>query len=338
MRLIVCVTCVIAIFLQPAFAFEPFSTVGFVVASGLGYKYFDTIKLSTYCKYRECCNVNVIPHDILSLREKLESKLFGQHIVQEKIFKAVASHYEHIEESRKPLVMTFHGTQGTGKNFVASMIAEAVFEKGTESSHFHLFHGSQYSDVDSVYEQNVEIRKQIEDGIKSCPYSIFVFDEVDKMPKGIFKGISSILDHHTLVRKLDFKKAVFIFLSNYGGEQISKVLYSLVSKEGLFRHDVKLHHLEHLMQQGVFNQEGGLQESELIKSAVIDFYLPFLPLEEKHVIECIKEEYKSCLKMDINPRQEIIDEVLKYIGFNAVSKYAHTGCKTVYAKVQAECY
>lgn len=345
MRLIVFVYFSFLTLFEPALCLEPFSSVGVLVASGLGYKYYDKIKLNTYCRYAECCNNDVIPHDILSLKDNLESKLFGQHIVQEKIFRAVASHYENIDSSKKPLVLTFHGTQGTGKNYVANIIAEAVFKKGAESKFFHLFHGSQYSDASNALEHRNEIKKEITESIESCPYSIFVFDEVDKMPAGIFDGITSLLDHHRLIKGVNFRKAVFIFLTNYGGEEIAKILHRLVSKEGLYRHEAKLHHFEEIIKLGVYNQEGGLKETDMIKAAVIDFYIPFLPLEEKHVVECIKEEFRNCLdkkSQTNNDAYEFLDEkineVLKYIGFHKVTNYAHTGCKTVYAKVQAECF
>jgi torsin-1 len=77
-----------------------------------GYKYFDKIKDLTYCRFQECCQEEKIPFDILSLRSNLKNRLFGQHIVEEKLFQAVASHYKEIEKSQKPLVMSFHGTQG----------------------------------------------------------------------------------------------------------------------------------------------------------------------------------------------------------------------------------
>jgi torsin-1 len=180
-----------------------------------------------------------------------------------------------------------------------------------------------------------EIQKEIFAAIDKCPYSIFVFDEVDKMPEGIFDSISSILDHHSLVRGKDFKRAMFIFLTNYGGEEITKVLYQLTTKKGLYRHETKLHHFEEISKIGVYNRQGGLKESRLISSAVIDFYLPFLPLEEKHVIECIIAEFKKFNRPFVS--QEMIDEIMNYIGFNSVTKYANTGCKTIHPKVRAEC-
>jgi ATP-dependent Clp protease ATP-binding subunit ClpA len=323
--------------LQIAFTIEPITT-SIVVAAGafFGTKYFDKIKLNSYCKYHECCMPNLIPHDILSLKEKLENKLFGQHIVQDKMFKAIASHYENIEKSKKPLVMTFHGKQGTGKNYVASMIAEAIFEKGTKSQYFHLFHGSQYEGGDRVYEHQREIKKEIFDAVEKCPYSVFVFDEVDKMPPKIFNTITSVLDHHGIVRGKDFTKSIFIFLTNYGGDEITKILYQLVKFDGLFREETKLHHFESIVRNDVFHQEGGLQESNLIKSAVIDFYLPFLPLEKKHVKKCIEAEYINFGREYVT--EDMVKEIMNYVGFHEDTSFSHTGCKTVYAKVQAECF
>lgn len=324
------------VLLSSANAFEPISTSIFLGISAVGgYKYFDLIKKNTYCKYNECCIDDAVPFDILRLRSNLQELLYGQHIIEEKLFQAVASHYKEIDKSQKPLVMSFHGTQGTGKNFVSNLIADAVFEKGTSSSFYHVFHGSQYGDPDRVRQYQQQIEEEIFKGIDKCRYAIFVFDEVDKMPRGVFESITAILDHHKLIKGRDFRRAMFIFLTNYGGEEITKLFYQLTNKRGLYRHETKLHHFEDISKIGVSNREGGLQDSSLIKSAVIDFYLPFLPLEEKHVVECIKAEYKKFNREFIT--QEMIVEILNYIGFNPVTKYANTGCKTIHPKVRAEC-
>lgn len=326
-------TFITSLLMQIAFSFEPITAGAALLAGTLGFKYFEKIKLGSYCKLIECCHPDVIPHDIDSLKEKLENNLFGQHIAGGLIFRAVASHFENSEKSKKPLVMTFHGTQGTGKNYVTTMIAEALYKEGTKSQYFHLFHGSQYEG--RVQENQEAIRKEIYDAVYKCPSSLFVFDEVDKMPPKIFDTIKSVLDYHGTVKGKDFSKAIFIFLTNYGGDEITKVLYHLVNKERHFRSEIKLHHFEKIIREDVWNQEGGLKESGLIKSAVIDFYLPFLPLEEKHVKECIKAEYENFGRAVTD---EMVKEIMNYIGFNERTKFAHTGCKTVHAKVQAECF
>lgn len=224
---------------------------------------------------------------------------------------------------------------GTGKNYVSNMIADAVFEKGVNSQFYHVFHGTQYSDSDRLERYKREIKIQIFEAIKLCPYSIFVFDEVDKMPAGIFEGITALLDHHALVRGIDFRKAIFIFLTNYGGAEITKVLHQLMTKKGLYRHETKLSHFEDINKIGIYNHPGGMKDSRLITSAIIDFYVPFLPLEEKHIVQCIKTEYENFGKSYVN--QEMIDEILAYIGFEPVMKFANTGCKTIHKKVKTEC-
>lgn len=326
----------LAVMFTCASAFEPISTGIFLGITAMGgIKYFDLIKRQTYCRYNECCMDADVPFDIMALKESLNERLFGQHIAQEKVFTAVASHFKERDKSKKPLVMTFLGTQGTGKNFVANLIADAVFEEGIHSKFYHVFHGSQYVDSSRMRQYQEEIKEAIFKGIDKCGYSIFVFDEVDKMPEGIFTSITGMLDHHTLVRGRDFKKAIFIFLTNYGGGEITRVLHHLTTKKALFRHELKLSHFEEMSRMSIYNKDGGLKETDLIKSAVIDFYIPFLPLEEKHIEQCIRAEYQNFGQEFVTP--EMVTEILNYISFHDVTKYANTGCKTIHPKVRAEC-
>jgi hypothetical protein len=74
--------------------------------------YFSIVKKHTICRLRECCNQAVIPFNISNLFVDLESKLFGQHIVVNQLARALNSHFQHIDSSKKPLVMSFHGTTG----------------------------------------------------------------------------------------------------------------------------------------------------------------------------------------------------------------------------------
>lgn len=67
--------------------------------------------------------------------------LFGQHIAQNQIIPALQAHYENKKKSNKPLVMSFHGTPGTGKNLVSDFIASAMYSKGSNSAYVHKFLG-----------------------------------------------------------------------------------------------------------------------------------------------------------------------------------------------------
>lgn len=57
----------------------------------------------------------------------------------------------------------------------------------------------------------------MKEAVKNCPYSLFIFDEIELMPKGVFDPIVSLLDHHSDLEDHDFSKSVFIFLSNSAG-------------------------------------------------------------------------------------------------------------------------
>lgn len=75
------------------------------------------------------------------LHRNLSMSLFGQHIVIETLVKGLRSHYESGSSSKKPLVLSFHGPPGTGKNFVADRVASFIYPKGLESRFVHKFMG-----------------------------------------------------------------------------------------------------------------------------------------------------------------------------------------------------
>lgn len=70
----------------------------------------------------------------------MKEKLYGQQIAKDLVFSAIHSHVFHLNP-RKPLVLSFHGLPGSGKNYVVSMIANALFKKGEKSGHYHFFNG-----------------------------------------------------------------------------------------------------------------------------------------------------------------------------------------------------
>uniref|UniRef100_A0A671S990 Torsin family 1 n=1 Tax=Sinocyclocheilus anshuiensis TaxID=1608454 RepID=A0A671S990_9TELE len=72
------------------------------------------------------------------LEEDLKDSLFGQHIVSDVVLKAVTS-FMTDSNPNKPLVLSFHGTTGVGKNHVAKIIARNVYKKGIQSKHIHTY-------------------------------------------------------------------------------------------------------------------------------------------------------------------------------------------------------
>lgn len=95
----------------------------------------------SYCRYYECCNNHYIRYDVNGLKRDLEHNLFGQHIANKTVLPALYSHYKNLETSQKPLVMSFHGTPGTGKNYMADRIVKHLYRLGDESKYVHKFRG-----------------------------------------------------------------------------------------------------------------------------------------------------------------------------------------------------
>lgn len=77
---------------------------------------------------------------IVGLEYLLTTKLYGQEIAHEIIIHALRGHLGPYGSS-KALAMSFHGTPGTGKNYVVQMIASTFYKYGAQSQYFHFFNG-----------------------------------------------------------------------------------------------------------------------------------------------------------------------------------------------------
>lgn len=283
--------------------FDPVS-ISVAAGVGLGAFKFDFLKDQTYCRFTECCNERGIPADINGLRNELSKTLFGQHIVQQQLIPALEAHFSGKRNSRKPLVISFHGTPGTGKNFVADQIARKVYEKGLESKFVHRYMGrSDFPVASDTLKYTERINQDVREGLRKCPRSLFIFDEVDKMPPGVFESLTSLVDYNSFVDGQDATQAIFIFLSNTAGVYVSDKLGELI-KGGTLREDTKMSHFEQILEKAAYNLEGGLKKTSLIEAHVIDHFIPFLPLEKSHVYKCIEREFK---RWNISPRKEVIE-------------------------------
>lgn len=101
----------------------------------------------------ECCTPQYIPYDIDGLKADFNQYLYGQHIANSTLIPALKSHANNLEKSQKPLVLSFHGTPGTGKNFVADLISRRFYAKGDDSGYVHRFRGR----IDFPLESQVSI-------------------------------------------------------------------------------------------------------------------------------------------------------------------------------------
>lgn len=111
------------------------------------------------------------------------------------------------------------------------------------------------------------------------------------MPSGVFESIATLLDHHSHIDGVDFRKAIFIFLSNAGGGEISDALANIM--KGKYREQTGIQDFEQIAEMAAFNVKGGLKSASMITSSLIDHFLPFLPMEKRHVIQCVQAEFRK---------------------------------------------
>ena len=92
--------------------------------------------------------------------------------------------------------------------------------------------------------------------------------------------------------------------------------------------------------KGAYNEIGGLKNSVIIDKSLIDVYVPFLPLEQKHVRQCIERELinRGYELEDIG--NDFFEQVLSDLVFWPAETqiYSSTGCKRVSQKVDQILY
>uniref|UniRef100_F1LAK3 Torsin-1B n=1 Tax=Ascaris suum TaxID=6253 RepID=F1LAK3_ASCSU len=270
--------------------------------------------------------------DATGLRRTMRQRLYGQHLAQETVLPALQSHFNN-ENPKKALVISFHGWTGCGKNYLTSMIAENMFKKGMKSEYVHLFistlHFANPNEI-ATYQQN--LREWIHGNVSLCERSLFIFDEVDKMPPKVMDAIKPFIDHYDNLEGVDYRKSIFIFLSNSGGNEITEKTLRHY-QAGKIRETLTLAQMEEVLISGAFNADGGLKMSELISTHLIDHFIPFLPLERRHILLCIRDYMNA---YNFTPTDERVAEIADSLQYfpKANPIYSSSGCKRVAQKTE----
>ncbi|XP_050952573.1 torsin-1A-like [Labeo rohita] len=276
----------------------------------------------------------LLPFDSKRLEEDLRDSLFGQHIVSDVVLKTVTS-FMTDKNPNKPLALSFHGTAGVGKNHVAKIIAKNVYKKGDQSKHVQMYismhHFPHRENVD-LY--SAQLKQWIHGNVSRFPRSMFIFDEMDKMQPQLIDVIKPFLDYNARVDGVSFCNAIFIFLSNAGGNIIAEVALDFW-REGKDREELWMNskELETKILQNIFNDKNsGFLHSSIIDHHLVDHYIPFLPLELKHVRQCVMAEMAH-LKMTID--YGLADKVARDMPYYPENEkiFAVKGCKSVRQKL-----
>jgi len=278
------------------------------------------------------------PKNLTLLKSSLDGNLFGQHIAKSVITSALSRCWK--SQPDKALVMSFHGWTGSGKNFVAKFIAESLFRRGIKSNHVHIYVSTvHFHDERKVSEYQQNLRDWILGNVTRCSDAIFIFDEVDKMPVRILDALKPFMDHHSIINGIDMSNVLFILLSNTGGREITQKSFEFW-QNGRIRNELRYADYERLTLKGAYNEVGGLQKSIIIDKSLIDVYVPFLPLEQKHVRQCVERELISRGYEPDQVGHDFYDQVIGDLVFWPADTqiYSSTGCKRVSQKVDQILY
>uniref|UniRef100_A0A671NAU9 Torsin n=1 Tax=Sinocyclocheilus anshuiensis TaxID=1608454 RepID=A0A671NAU9_9TELE len=284
-----------------------------------------------------CCYYTFWAGDLqcnLATLEDLKDSLFGQHIVSDVVLKAVTS-FMNDSNPNKPLVLSFHGTTGVGKNHVAKIIARNIYENGIESHHVHTYiseHNFPHKEKSDLYK--AQLKQGIYKSVSSFPRSMFIFDEMDKMQSQLIDVIKPFLNYNANVDGVSFRNAIFIFLSNASGNGIAEVALDFW-REGICREELWMNRkeLETKIFRNIFNDKNsGFLHSSIIDHHLIDHHVPFLPLMLKHVRQCVMAEMGH---LNIKPNYDLADKVARDMPFFPEKEriFSAKGCKSVRQKL-----
>ena len=103
-------------------------------------------------------------------------------------------------------------------------------------------------------------------------------------------------DNYNEIDGVDYRKNIFIFLSDVEAEEINNETYNHL-KSGKIREEVTNHKMQVVLQGAISNETGWLKVTVLMSAGLIDFFVPFLPLEKKHIKQCIEVNIKERQKL-----------------------------------------
>ncbi len=264
-------------------------------------------------------------HIEAELKKYVKGQDQAVHLVAEAIKKARVG----IQDPSKPIAsFVFMGPTGVGKTELAKAIARIMFNSEKEIIRFDM---SEYSEQHSVAKLigapagyvGYEEGGQLTDAVRRKPYSILLFDEIEKAHKDIFNIFLQILDDGRLTdsqgRVVDFKNTLIIMTSNIGSEAL------LTGKKDVNKIAEELHKFF---------------RPEFINR--IDETVVFKPLEQGTIAEIAAKELKNLsarLKTKnyiVNFSNEVVTKVAKegfdvLFGARPIKRYISRNIETLIA-------
>ncbi len=234
---------------------------------------------------------------LLHLEEELHRRVIGQNEAITAVADAVRRSRAGLQDPKRPIgSFIFLGTTGVGKTELGKALAEFLFDDENMMTRIDM---SEYQEKFSVtrligsppgyvgYDEG----GQLTEAIRRKPYSVVLFDEIEKAHPDIFNTLLQVLDDGRLTdnkgRLVNFKNTIIIMTSNIGSSLIREKFEKLN---------------EHNREEVIESAKNDV--FELLKQTIrpeflnrIDELIMFTPLNREEVLEIVKMHIKGIEKM-----------------------------------------
>lgn len=253
---------------------------------------------------------------LLHLEEELHKRVIGQDEAICAVADAVRRSRAGLNDPRRPLgSFIFLGTTGVGKTELAKALADYLFDDENMMTRIDM---SEYQEKFSVtrligsppgyvgYDEG----GQLTEAVRRKPYSVVLFDEIEKAHPDVFNVLLQVLDDGRLTdnkgRVVNFKNTIIIMTSNLGSAYIREQMQNL--------NDRNRYEVIESTKKGVLEMLKKTIRPEFLNR--IDEIIMFAPLNEKEILEIVGLQIESIKKMLAKNgiTLSVTNDALKYLG------------------------
>ncbi len=234
---------------------------------------------------------------LLHLEEELHSRVVGQEEAISAIADAVRRSRAGLNDPKRPIgSFIFLGTTGVGKTELAKALAEYLFDDENMMTRIDM---SEYQEKHSVsrlvgappgyvgYDEG----GQLTEAVRRKPYSVVLFDEIEKAHPDVFNILLQVLDDGHLTdnkgRSVNFKNTIIIMTSNMGSQLIRENFAKMTDKDRVETVEKTKSEVLEMLKQTI--------RPEFLNR--IDEIIMFTPLNRREIEEIVGLQLKSIQKM-----------------------------------------